>query len=66
MVDVSQLSPNPAVRIYAKLEGQNPAGSVKDRIALGMVLAAEADGTLTEGKTPEDILQTILDNVLVP
>ncbi len=49
IVDVSQLSPNPKVRILAKLEGQNPAGSVKDRIALGMVEAAEADGTLTRG-----------------
>jgi cysteine synthase len=51
MVDVSVLSPNPAVRILGKMEGQNPAGSVKDRIALGMVLEAEADGTLTPGKT---------------
>lgn len=51
MVDVSQLSPNPEVRIIAKLESQNPAGSVKDRIALGMVLAAEADGTLQPGRT---------------
>ncbi|HEY8543411.1 MAG TPA: pyridoxal-phosphate dependent enzyme [Acidimicrobiales bacterium] len=51
MVDVSPLSPNPAVRIVAKLEGQNPAGSVKDRIAKAMILAAEADGTLRPGKT---------------
>jgi cysteine synthase B len=51
MVDVSALSPNPRVRILAKLEGQNPAGSVKDRIALRMVLDAEADGTLTPGRT---------------
>ncbi len=51
IVDVSQLSPNPKVRILAKLEGQNPAGSVKDRIALAMVAAAEADGQLTPGKT---------------
>jgi [CysO sulfur-carrier protein]-thiocarboxylate-dependent cysteine synthase len=50
MVDVSQLSPNPDVRILAKLEGQNPAGSVKDRIALKMIEEAEADGTLTPGK----------------
>lgn len=50
MVDVSQLSPNPDVRIVAKLEGQNPAGSVKDRIALKMIEEAEADGTLTPGK----------------
>lgn len=51
MVDVSTLSPTPGVKLYAKLEGQNPAGSVKDRIALGMILAAEADGTLTPGRT---------------
>ncbi len=50
IVDVSQLSPNPSVKIYAKLEGQNPAGSVKDRIALAMVNAAEASGELTPGK----------------
>jgi [CysO sulfur-carrier protein]-thiocarboxylate-dependent cysteine synthase len=51
MVDVSDLSPNPAVRILAKLEGQNPAGSIKDRIAWSMVQEAEADGTLTPGRT---------------
>jgi len=51
MVDVSPLSPNPSVRILAKMEGQNPAGSVKDRIALQMITEAEADGTLTPGKT---------------
>lgn len=51
MVDVSILSPNPRVRILGKMEGQNPAGSVKDRIALSMVNEAEADGTLTPGRT---------------
>ncbi|HEY7069136.1 MAG TPA: cysteine synthase family protein [Acidimicrobiales bacterium] len=51
MVDVSALSPNPDVRILAKLEGQNPAGSVKDRIARTMVADAEADGTLQPGRT---------------
>ena len=51
IVDVSNLSPNPNVRILAKMEMQNPAGSVKDRIAKAMILAAEADGTLTPGKT---------------
>ena len=51
MVDVSRLSPNPGVRILAKLEGQNPAGSVKDRIAWSMVQEAEADGTLAPGRT---------------
>ena len=50
LVDVSRLSPNESVRIVAKLEGQNPAGSVKDRIALAMIDAAEADGTLSAGQ----------------
>lgn len=51
LVEVSQLSPTPGVRILAKLEGQNPGGSIKDRIALAMVEAAEADGTLKPGQT---------------
>ena len=51
IVDVSELSPNPSVRLLAKLEGQNPAGSVKDRIARAMILDAEADGALTPGRT---------------
>jgi len=51
LVDVSQLSPNPNVRILGKMEGQNPGGSVKDRIAKWMVLEAERDGTLRPGAT---------------
>ncbi len=51
LVDVSSLSPNPDVRILIKLEGQNPGGSVKDRIALSMVEEAEKDGRLTPGDT---------------
>ncbi|MDQ4097880.1 MAG: cysteine synthase family protein, partial [Actinomycetota bacterium] len=51
LVDVSRLSPKPGVRILAKLEGQNPGGSVKDRIAVAMVDAAEAEGTLRPGQT---------------
>jgi cysteine synthase B len=51
LLDVSALSPNPDVRIYAKLESQNPGGSVKDRIARQMILDAEADGTLRPGAT---------------
>jgi [CysO sulfur-carrier protein]-thiocarboxylate-dependent cysteine synthase len=50
LIDVSQLSPNPKVRLLAKLEGQNPAGSVKDRIAKKMIEEAEADGTLSPGQ----------------
>lgn len=51
MIDVSQLSPNPKVRIIAKLEGQNPGGSVKDRIALAMIEQAEKEGLLQPGST---------------
>ncbi|MDP9387833.1 MAG: cysteine synthase family protein [Actinomycetota bacterium] len=51
LVDVSRLSPNPTSRILAKLEGQNPGGSVKDRVALAMVQEAEKDGTLAPGGT---------------
>ena len=49
IIEVSELSPNPDVKIYAKLEGQNPAGSVKDRIAKAMILSAEREGKLTSG-----------------
>jgi [CysO sulfur-carrier protein]-thiocarboxylate-dependent cysteine synthase len=51
LVGVHALSPNAAVRIYAKLEGQNPGGSMKDRIALRMVEAAERGGLLRPGDT---------------
>jgi cysteine synthase B len=51
IVEISALSPRPGVRIYAKLEGQNPTGSVKDRIAKFMVEAAESDGRLRPGQT---------------
>jgi cysteine synthase len=50
-VDVSVLSPNPSVRIVAKLEMQNPFGSVKDRIAKAMIDEAEKDGRLLPGQT---------------
>jgi cysteine synthase B len=51
MVDVSNLSPNPNVRIVAKLESQNPFGSVKDRIAKAMIEDAEKHGRLQPGQT---------------
>ncbi len=49
MVDISALSPNPDVRMVLKLEGRNPGGSVKDRVALSLVEQAEADGVLIPG-----------------
>jgi cysteine synthase B len=55
IVDVSALSPNPNVRILAKLEGRNPAGSVKDRIAKNLIEAAERDGLLVPG-APDQVL----------
>lgn len=55
VVDVSALSPKQNVTILAKLEGRNPAGSVKDRIALSLIEAAERDGILVVGK-PDQIL----------
>ena len=51
LVGVHQLSPNPDVKIWAKLEGQNPGGSSKDRIALKMVELAERAGVLHRGAT---------------
>jgi len=55
MVDVSALSPNPDVRIVMKLEGRNPGGSVKDRVALSMIEEAEKDGKLLPGE-PDQVL----------
>lgn len=51
LVDVSVLSPNPAVRILAKLESDNPTGSIKDRTALAMIDAAERAGDIRPGDT---------------
>jgi [CysO sulfur-carrier protein]-thiocarboxylate-dependent cysteine synthase len=50
LVELRRLSPRPTVRLFAKLEGQNPTGSLKDRIALAMVEAAEAAGELEPGR----------------
>ena len=51
LVDITALSPNPDARILIKLEGQNPSGSVKDRIALSMIEQAESDRRLSPGQT---------------
>ncbi len=51
MVRINNLYVKPGVNIYAKLEGFNPTGSIKDRIALQMVEQAEREGRLTPGKT---------------
>jgi [CysO sulfur-carrier protein]-thiocarboxylate-dependent cysteine synthase len=47
LVGIQRLSPKPSVRLWAKLEGQNPTGSLKDRIARAMIEQAEADGELS-------------------
>src|SRR6478735_8172416 len=51
LVELPRLSPKPEVRIYAKLEGRNPTGSVKDRVAKAMIEAAEAEGAIEPGQT---------------
>jgi cysteine synthase len=50
LVELSRLTPKPSVRLLAKLEGQNPTGSIKDRVALAMIEAAEASGQLEPGR----------------
>jgi len=50
LVALNHLNPNPAVRLLAKLEGNNPGGSVKDRTAWWMIRHAEAEGRLTAEK----------------
>jgi cysteine synthase B len=50
LVELPRLSPKPSVRLYAKLEGQNPSGSIKDRVAKAMLDAAESSGELEPGR----------------
>ena len=50
LVELRRLTPKPTVRLYAKLEGQNPTGSIKDRVAVSMIEAAEAAGELEPGR----------------
>jgi [CysO sulfur-carrier protein]-thiocarboxylate-dependent cysteine synthase len=50
LVELPRLSPTPGVRLFAKLEGQNPTGSIKDRVAKAMIEDAEASGELEPGR----------------
>jgi [CysO sulfur-carrier protein]-thiocarboxylate-dependent cysteine synthase len=50
LVELPRISPKPSVRLFAKLEGQNPTGSIKDRVAKAMIDAAEAAGELEPGR----------------
>jgi len=50
IVRINRMNPNPAVELYAKIEGFNPTGSIKDRIALKMIEQAESEGVLTKDK----------------
>jgi cysteine synthase B len=50
LVQLPRLTPRPSVRLYAKLESQNPSGSIKDRVALAMIADAEASGELEPGR----------------
>src|SRR3954465_8959494 len=59
LVELPRISPKPGVRIFAKLEGRNPTGSVKDRVAKAMIEGAEAEGAIEPGQT---ILETTSGN----
>jgi len=50
LAKIDSINPNPKVRVYAKLEGNNPGGSIKDRVALYMIEQAEREGRLTRDK----------------
>ncbi|MBC62730.1 MAG: cysteine synthase B [Chloroflexi bacterium] len=51
LIDVSQLSPDPKIQIFGKLESLNPTGSVKDRVAKSLILDAEKKGKISQGST---------------
>jgi cysteine synthase B len=51
LIRINELNPRKNIAIYAKIEGNNPTGSIKDRIALKMIEQAEAEGSLVKGKT---------------
>ena len=57
VVDISHMSPNPDARILIKLEGRNPGGSVKDRIAYSLVTTAERDGILKPGQPSQVLIE---------
>ena len=59
LVELPRLSPRPGVRLYAKLEGQNPTGSIKDRVAIALIEDAEARGELEHGR---DLLEPTSGN----
>jgi len=50
LVEIKKLNPNPKVKIFAKLEGFNPGGSMKDRVARALIENAERSGALKKGK----------------
>ena len=60
LVRINSLNPNDRVEMYAKIEGVNPTGSIKDRIALSMIDQAEKSGALTREKQSSSLLQVIL------
>jgi cysteine synthase len=62
LVDISALSPNPQARLYIKLEGQNPGGSVKDRVALSLIEDAEKRGILRPGEPGQVLMEPTSGN----
>ena len=64
MVEIKKLNPNPKVKMYAKLEGNNPGGSVKDRPALNMIRSALERGEM-ESPIPHRIHQTTCGKVRI-
>jgi len=62
MVDISQLSPTPSARIVIKLEGHNPGGSVKDRVALSLIEEAEREGVLRPGQPGQVLIEPTSGN----
>src|SRR5215211_2264077 len=62
LVELKRFSPRPGVRIFAKLEGHNPTGSEKDRIARSMVEDAEASGVLSPDRADRVLLEPTSGN----